>query len=666
MGLVSALNSGLTGILANQRQVEITGNNIANVNSPGYSRQSAQLSPRAAVKIRGQYLGQGVDVQDVAREHNRFVAGQIVDQNSVLGQESAKSGPLAEVERIFGIGEDSLASDIDRFFGAWHDLSQNPAGSVERDRVLYEGENLLDSFEQTESGLVAISQNIDESLGSKFDGLNLKLRKIAELNVSIRSKESLDHTANLERDERDRLVNELSKTIGVQSYQAGGGQIGVQLPGGIPLVQGTEAVDFETYHSGGKLRFQVKTDGVVLQVGRENFGGEFKGLLDVRDDLIPELEQDLAGLKYSLITEVNARHEAGYDSSGQTGRAFFTKPTSYRSQTGYADPEDLSFNTGKIEVNGTEVVIPEGNNSLNGIRDAINEAATGVLASVVHDGDDYHLDLTPKVEGETAEVSDFSAQLTTEEIDSGFSGGFNLVDGSYQSNDPVGDPDALNFGKGHLTITLNAGEADETTTEVSIGPGENSLKGIREAINEADAGVNATIEVNGDDYSLILAPRETGDTVLLDAASLSDNDQEFSSWDEVAFDPSTDRIMVELSSTGEVAAAGLPGGAPGDNENALSVHALSNARIVDGEKTFVDSYARISASVGSENKRNTMARDGAADTMTQLENLRESIVGVSLEEEMINLTMFQRGFEASSRFVSTVDEMLTTVLSLKR
>jgi flagellar hook-associated protein 1 FlgK len=128
----------------------------------------------------------------------------------------------------------------------------------------------------------------------------------------------------------------------------------------------------------------------------------------------------------------------------------------------------------------------------------------------------------------------------------------------------------------------------------------------------------------------------------------------------------TDNIQVAIENTGEVAAAGATQGAPGDNENALAIHSLANEPLVEGDKTFVDGYGRIAARVGTETRRNTMARDGASDTMNQLENLRESIVGVSIEEEMINLVMFQKGFEASSQYVQTIDEMLGTIIGLRR
>jgi flagellar hook-associated protein 1 len=555
MSLVGSLNSGVTGILANQKAVEITGNNITNVHTPGYSRQFARLSPNAAVNINGHYIGQGVKVLEISREYDKFVSGQLVNQNNVLGQESAKNGPLAELERVLNVGTDSLASDIERFFGAWHDLSQNPSGHVERARVIYEGENLLGSFDQKKGELVQIKQNIDTSLSAKVNEVNLKLKEIAQLNESIRSKETLGHVSNSDLDRREVLVNDISKLMGAQVYQAGGNQIGVQLPGGVPLVQGNHAVEFQAYHEKGSVRFQVRMESVTITAQNKNFGGEIKGFLDIRDNFIPQLEKDLDTLQYNLITQVNARHEAGYDLNGQTGQSFFSKPISYQSETLFADPES-GFKTGQITVNGKLIEIDEGNNSLNGIRDAINNSGAGVLASVVQEGNHYRLDLTPKTQGN--EVT-FLSNLT---------GGEGLLN--------FGDPESFIVTKG------------------------------------------------------------------------------------------ADKNLVQLTSTQEVAVAELTKGAPGDNRNALAIYSLFSSQAVNGKETFVESYGRISSTVGTESKRNAMAFGGATDTMTQLENMRESIVGVSLEQEIINLTLFQKGFEACCTFVSTIDEMMSTVLNMKR
>lgn len=551
MSLNIALNAGLSGVLAHQKQVEVTGNNIANVNTPGYSRQTLTVSPGRAIDIRGLLLGQGVDARTVNREYDNFVAGRLVDQNDILGKESAQSGPLAEIERVLGIGDNSLASEIESFFGAWHDLSANPGSSVEREQVIYKGENMLSAFSQAESGLVDVRGNLNDSLNAEVNAINLKLQEVAELNANIKDKQSLGHVANTDLDRRDVLVNELSKILGVQSFETGSGQIGLQLPGGVPLVQGKNAMSFEAYYDGGDLQVQIRAGNITLDTDRTNFGGKFQGLMELRDKFIPQLEKDLDELRYGIVTNVNAQHERGYSLDGETGISFFSRPLSYQSDSGFADAGDLSLDEGTIEVNGVsiDITIADENNSLNGIRDAINNADAGVIASVVSDGNDYYLDLTPKEKGAEI-IFDFS--------------------------------DIADF---------------------------NGM-----AFNEAG----------------------------------------------------TDEISVAIDSTSRIAAAGVTQGSPGDNVNSLAIHALSSSELIDGGQTFVDAYGRIAATVGTEARRNTMASRGAADTMNQLENLRESMVGVSLEQEMVNLTLFQRGFEASSRFVQTIDEMMATLIGLKR
>lgn len=568
MSLIGAFNAGLTSILTTQKAVEITGNNIANVNTPGYSRQIARLSPNSAINIQGHLIGQGVKLQEITREYDQFISGQLVNQNNILGQESARNGPLAELERVLNIGNNSLASDIENFFGAWHDLSQNPSGHVERDRVLYEGKNLLDSFEQTQAELAQIRQNINISLSGKVDEINFKLKEIASLNEDIQSKETLGHVANLDRDKRDMLVNDISKLLGAQVYQAGAGQIGIQLPGGVPLVEGNYAADFKSNYEGDSLNFQVKMGDVTVKVNNSNFGGEIRGFLDIRDDFVSKLAQNLDNLQYSLITNVNNLHEAGYDLNGQTGQSFFSKPLSYVSETSFANhpdditepPESNRFKTGSININGVSIEINDENNSLNGIRDAINDSNAGVLASVVYDGNSYRMNLTPKTQGNAVT---FTSNLTS-------------------------GPGLLNF------------------------------------INE-------------------------------------DGDGEF--FDEI---PGFDKAIVNLTSTDQIAAARLTRGAPGDNGNALAINDLFTSQVVNGKETFVENYGRLVSTLGTESKRNTMAFGGATDTLTQLENMRESIVGVSIEQEIINLTLFQKGFEAAATYVSTVDEMIATVLNLRR
>ncbi|MFW6333967.1 MAG: flagellar hook-associated protein FlgK, partial [Desulfosalsimonas sp.] len=287
MSLTTSLQAGLKGILAQQRQSEIAGNNIANVNTPGYSRQGAGLTPSPTVNMGGLMIGQGVDVESVNRDYDRFVSGQLIEHGSVLGEEKAKNQPLRDIERILDTGDDSLATEIDEFFGAWHELSENPSGSVERERVMYKGENLLEKFGQVHNELMDVSINIDETLNAEVDTINSKLKEVAELNGRIKEKGTLGHESNTELDKRDELLKELSETLGVESFETGDNQVGLQLPGGQSLVQGNNASELDAEYEDGKLEFSVKSKNSEREVGKDSFGGKFRGLLDIRDDFIP-------------------------------------------------------------------------------------------------------------------------------------------------------------------------------------------------------------------------------------------------------------------------------------------------------------------------------------------------------------------------------------------
>ncbi len=464
-GLLVALNAGKTSLSTNQKVIEIAGNNIANVNTPGYSRQKAILEPYPSLNFNGFMIGQGVQVGDIVREHDAFLSSQIQQKSASYGEADAKTFPLAELERLFGITDGGLSTEIDNFFDSWQELTANPGGQTERDIVIQRGELLADSFHTAVSELDGVKRNIDESLLSKVDGINDNLQRVADLNTRISAIEASGQSANTFRDERDQLLNDLSASIGIQSLEDKEGNVMIQLPGGQPLVQKGTALTLEGEVVADQLQLQVNSNGTTVPVNTSTLGGAFKGLLDIRDQLIPDLEGQLDKLAYTLVTEVNALHSAGTDLNGTTGNNFFDAPPSP------APPANI--------------------------------------------------------------------------------------------------------------------------------------------------------------------------------------------WDGAA-----NAIGVALSSPDEVAAGQTS--APGDNTMALQIAELGNAKIVDGTDTLVGAYSRISAQVGLEAGQNELATAANEDTMTQLQNLRDGKVGVSLEEEMINLIQYQKGFEASAKFLSTVDEMMDTILTIKR
>ncbi|MBD1401252.1 flagellar hook-associated protein FlgK [Pelovirga terrestris] len=548
-GLNAALNSGRTSLQTNQKAIEITGLNVANVNTEGYSRQTPHLTPYPALAFGDFFIGTGVTVGSVQRSHDVFLAGQIKDKSMEFGLENSMLNPLAELERVIGIGEGSLSDEFDQFFDAWRQLSTNPGGEVERQAVLQRGELIGRAFSNIYREIQQSVKNVNSTITSKVDGVNLALEEVAQLNTRISALEMSGQDANSDRDRRDVLLKSLATSIGATTFETSTGAASVQLPNGMPLVEMGKANQINAVFSGTDVNLELSFGASTLPLDRNALGGEFRGLYEVRDVMIPDVVNRLDQLAYSFATEVNAMHVSGsgLEPNPTSNLSFFEPPSSHVSQ-------------------------------------------------------------------------------------------------SY--------PAIGNFGNGQIVLTVGNGEP-------TIITGLNSLEDIIGAINDPDDGIaGITAEINSNNQLVIRSV--SGANVKIDASGLAGGTYApptFSSQDY------SSNLKLAISETKQIAAG--TGSAPGDNTNALAILLLEQKQTL-GNDTFVSFYGKIASAVGVEAARNRQAAQGFKDSLVQLENMRDGVDGVSLEEEMINLLKYQRGFEASARFLSTVDEMMATLMTLKR
>jgi flagellar hook-associated protein 1 FlgK len=480
-GLFNALNSARTSLEVNQKSIEIIGNNISNVNTEGYSRQKAILETYPAMNFGDFFIGQGVKISDVSRDHDVFIDQQIKLKAVDYGRQDAITRPLSELEQVFNITEDNISTDIDNFFDSLQELSADPSDLVQRNNVILQGEVLATSFNNTVYELNSIKENINDTILSKLDAVNSKINEIADLNDRIYSIEIRGQMANSARDQRDIVAKELAQTLGAQSYEDKNGMLSVVLPGGMPLVQGNMAMNISADVSGTAMTLKLNAGGVTRDLELRNMGGEFQGLMDIRDNFIPDLNADLDKLAYEISTQMNLQHQAGGALDSSTGNLFFSVPPNY-------------------------VASPPG---------------------------------------------------------------------------PA--PTAAEY-----------------------------------------AGAARNMKV-----------------IITDASKIAAG---------AAPDP------------------GPPAGivAPGDNSNALIMSNIGDNYLIGGTDNFNSLFGKMAAKVGVESNQNLLSLKGAEDALVQLENFRDGLVGVSLEEEMISLIQFQRGFESSAKFLSTVDEMMSTILEIKR
>lgn len=325
-GLLTSLYTGASGIYTSQTAVQVTGNNIANAGTTGYSRQIADVTSTTPLTQGGLTYGTGSAVDAIDRASDGFITKQLVAQSATYGEYEAASTPLGDVEQILAISDASISSDIDSFFDAWEQLSTNPSGTAERQQVLQEGTDLAEHFQQIDQQLTDVVESINTSIDSSVPELNDQLQQIATLNQSIMQTELAGGDANTLRDERDLLVQQASETCGATTSTDSNGMVCLQLHNGLPLVTGNVASSFATAKVDGLTQISLTSSNTSFALDQEDFGGVLKGLLSVRDVTIPQVQSDIDRLAYTIASEVNTLISAngGIDQNGNPATDLFT------------------------------------------------------------------------------------------------------------------------------------------------------------------------------------------------------------------------------------------------------------------------------------------------------------------------------------------------------
>ena len=320
------LTIGSNALLTQQKAVDITGNNIANVNTPGYSRQRLNFVQNTPVQIPGATMSTGVTAESrIQRFYDQFLGRQLNSENGNLGRWEAQQSALEQVESMFDDGSGfGLGSAMTTYWNAWQDVANNPSGYVERASLVSAGEQLAGTFKEVRSNLSGVQENIDTHIDSTVDDINRMAEQIAQLNGKITQVEVNGHNANDYRDERDLLVNKLAKLIDVQSFEDGNGNVVVMVANGKPLVEATSSWDLVSVDNGGVQDvYWQASSGATTDITSDISGGEVKGWIEARDSVIADYINRLDSLAGTMISQVNALHSAGYALDGSQND-FFT------------------------------------------------------------------------------------------------------------------------------------------------------------------------------------------------------------------------------------------------------------------------------------------------------------------------------------------------------
>ncbi len=307
-GVGFTLNIAKTALLAQRYAIDVTGHNIANVSTPGYSRQTAVMDTNLPVPYAGLIFGTGVDVDEIKRISDAFIEKRLNEQKSEFSEMSESETYMKVLEGLFDeSSEIGINDSMTEFWNAWYDLSINPTGTPER-TVVYEKASLLyQKLNSLNNSLWAMQNDINLAIDSGLEEINQITAEIASINTQIVGMET-GRTANDLRDQRNTLLGELSEYVSISSFEQGNGSVTVVAGKGYVLVQENE--NYSLSMDEGDIKLAISTDS-QRDVTDSMEGGKLGAWLELRDASIPEYRNNLDELARSIVFEVNKAHSQG-------------------------------------------------------------------------------------------------------------------------------------------------------------------------------------------------------------------------------------------------------------------------------------------------------------------------------------------------------------------
>lgn len=674
MGISGLLDVAKTALFTAQQALTVTGHNIGNVNTPGFSRQEVILTEERPIDGRPGQVGTGVRVAEIRRSVDTFLNRELTVSHQDLGQYTVAREELSRLEGLLGDARgQGLAVQLNEFFKALQDATTTPSQITPRSVVLGKAATLAGTFHQLAADLTDTRHAVDVQIGATINEINSLTKKVAELNGQIKSAEVSGQNANDLRDKRDVAVNDLASRIDVSTLERIDGTVSVFTARGLVLVDqettrnliGVESVDNQ-----GLLDVGYDIGGNQPAIINEFIGsGKLRGLLDVRDQAIPSVLRGFDALAGSLLTEVNQIHRQGYGLDGATGQNFFsglsvtaTAPSSNVGSGAIGNgavtaPSLLTFHDYEIRFSGPGAYSIVDATTGTGIRG--NYTGTVLTAPTI----DAPVNVVTGV-NDTLVVSVDGTTSGTITLNGVASPGLAYASGealALELQNKINADSTLSAAGRQVTVIFD-------TTSNRLVLRSNSVGGAS-AVDITGGTARATLGLTGGvstaasgSYSGPQTFQVDGIAVTVSGAPVANDVLSLNSRENAARD-----LVVALSDPSKVALSSTRAGGPGNNRNGLEFLALQSKTLTGlDDATLFDAYRRIATDLGVSSQVATQRLDTEEIRHEQLQNFRAQVSGVSLDEELVNLLKFQRAFEAASRMIIAADEMMSTLISLKR
>ena len=654
--MADLLSTGISGVRTYQRALATVGNNIANVDTDGYSRQRLEIVDKSPSSEGSLNIGNGATAVRVQRSYDGFVVENLRSSQSQLSKHQSTLEYVTQLENLLADKQLSLSTSMDGFFSAVQEVSISPSSASARQNMLNVANTTASQFNSVGGQLSRIEQDSYNDIKGKVNELNQFASQIANINASLNQSNSVDKQPNQLLDLRDTLIQDMSKLLRVVAVERANGSVDVHIgdvASGQYLVQGNKGNTVTIQRS------DTNPDDAVLMVAAHTssqevsqlVGGSIAGISEFRHNALNTLRDDLDALAQVFVGEVNAAHTIGIDAHGQFGGDLFSLASVYSvtPETNADTGEGVNTGTAYVSVSavpnakidnlamdlsyshnaatGTGLwTLASATESVTGTQELTLGGIKVTLSGVPQDGDSFSLKSNKR-------PIDALEVLVTNHT--------NIAAGGAVS---VGRISANASGTRMLLDGYNKPAA--TTANTAIGAPD-----VREQLRQS---IDIEFGANGSSYDL--KDVVTG-AIIASGTYSTGSTIEHNGW-KVSFDGAinaNDKFTVR----GNTYQAG-------DNRNLLSIIGLQgNKDVFNGDGDFTEVYTDTISNLGSSLVQSAVSRDAQQIIVDQAQAKRDETSAVSLDEEAANLLRFQQAYQASAQIISTANKLFDTILGIR-
>ena len=637
-------NIGVRALQANQAALQTTGNNIANVNTPGYSRQSVVLQSVAGQFSGSGYYGKGVDVLTVQRQHSEFLTRQATLSGSVAAGDTRRLEQLKQLEDIFAGGENGLGASVSNMLNAFGSVVSAPTDLTARAVVLTRVDEATARFRSAYSRMGDLRQGVTSELKSAVASVNSLATRIAAINEEVARAKGTGQTPNDLLDQRDKLVNELNQYVQTSSLEADDGSLTLFVAGSQPLVLGVTVTPLslgsDQFGDPLQAKLSIRSGGVTVAMDEATLGGgKIAGLLRFQNADLVEAGNLLGRMALAIGTVINDQHHLGLDLDGLAGGdliqlAAIPDGLAASGNTGTATVQlalqsGMTAGAGALVASNYQISFTGANSgSITRLSDNTVTAFTSV--PVLIDGLSVSVS-AGAVNGDSFLLRPFAAAAST--IATAFASPRALAMSS-----PVA-ASAATTNTGTLAVDslfARSVPAPAAVTLTFTGPS---------SYTRSDTGATAYTFTPGTAIEFATTPpATTGWSLTLKGNALAG-----------------DRFTVGSMATVQ------PNANPKLNAgNGQAMMTLRDANLFDGGP-LTDGYAGLMAQVGVTVQGASYTAEVSASIAANIEMDRAGVSGVNLDEEAAKLLQYQQAYQASAKMLQVAQGVFDSLLqSLSR